>query len=239
MDDKGIATPEEIEAFLKRIGKKEIPKCPPTGPNISEADAAELEAHREHRLQLRKAKGYNWAQREGSAISKRGRPADASVMIDSPPPRSATPTPKVLQAQKAVAAPSSPEQPNTRATKPQRAAAEVTQQVERKGGRPRFSAEKDMEIIGALTVYPDAAKVARELGVSHSTVYRRAKAAGIDLTAKAAEASERMTRMNADPTFAARNAAMSRERMTRMNTDPEFKAKRISRAHRPPASEPC
>ena len=43
--------------------------------------------------------------------------------------------------------------------------------------------EKEEEIIAALEATPDASRVARKLGVSFSTVWRRADLAGIELTA--------------------------------------------------------
>ena len=52
------------------------------------------------------------------------------------------------------------------------------------GGRPRFSAEKRALIIAALKDNPNATQIAQEIGgVSHTTVGKIAKAAGIALAA--------------------------------------------------------
>lgn len=47
----------------------------------------------------------------------------------------------------------------------------------------RITAEKDDEIIAALEADAHASRVARKLGVSFSTVWRRAEQVGIELTA--------------------------------------------------------
>jgi hypothetical protein len=45
-----------------------------------------------------------------------------------------------------------------------------------------------------------------------------------------AKASENMTRLHADPAFAARHAARSSKRMTRLNADPNFRVKVVEAA---------
>jgi transposase-like protein len=51
------------------------------------------------------------------------------------------------------------------------------------GRRVSITPEKEEEIIAALEVDAHASRVARKLGVSFSTVWRRAERAGIELTA--------------------------------------------------------
>jgi DNA invertase Pin-like site-specific DNA recombinase len=51
------------------------------------------------------------------------------------------------------------------------------------GRRVPITLEKEEEIIAALATTPHASWVARELGVSFATVWRRAERAGIELTA--------------------------------------------------------
>src|SRR5208283_5125690 len=47
----------------------------------------------------------------------------------------------------------------------------------------KITAEQDEKIIAALTEKPHASLVAREIGLSFATVWRRAERAGIELTA--------------------------------------------------------
>ena len=57
-----------------------------------------------------------------------------------------------------------------------------------------ITAEKEEEILAALEETPHASKVARQLGVSFATVWRRAEEAGIELTAgKTAKGYKRLT----------------------------------------------
>jgi DNA-binding XRE family transcriptional regulator len=58
----------------------------------------------------------------------------------------------------------------------------------------RITLAKEDEIIAALEATPNATQVAREVGVSFATVWRRAERAGIELTAgKAARGYKRLT----------------------------------------------
>ena len=64
-------------------------------------------------------------------------------------------------------------------------------------GRPRPSPEKRAQIIAALKDNPNATQIAREIGgVSHTTVGRIAKAAGIALAAGKAARNHRATQDN-------------------------------------------
>jgi hypothetical protein len=72
--------------------------------------------------------------------------------------------------------------------------------------------------------------------VSYTTVWKVVASTGVQLAGKSAAARELITRLHADPEFAAAHAERSRERMTRLNAermtrlhaDPEFEAKRIA-----------
>src|SRR4051812_10112543 len=62
------------------------------------------------------------------------------------------------------------------------------------GRRVPITLEKEEEIIAALATTPHASWVARELGVSFATVWRRADREGIELTAgRAAKGYKRLT----------------------------------------------
>jgi transcriptional regulator of acetoin/glycerol metabolism len=62
------------------------------------------------------------------------------------------------------------------------------------GRRVPITLEKEEEIIAALATTPHASRVARELGVSFATVWRRADREGIKLTAgRAAKGYKRLT----------------------------------------------
>ena len=57
-----------------------------------------------------------------------------------------------------------------------------------------ITAEKEEQILAALVATPHASRVARELGVSFATVWRRAEQAGIELTeGQAAKGHKRLT----------------------------------------------
>jgi transcriptional regulator with XRE-family HTH domain len=62
------------------------------------------------------------------------------------------------------------------------------------GRRERITAAKEEEILAALGNDPHASRVAQKLGVSFSTVWRRAEQAGIELTAgRAAKGYKRLS----------------------------------------------